>query len=295
MGRIRRWAGLRVVSLVVAALALLLMTGVSASSAVVRSAPAATPVQMNYACTSKITGLMRYVSSLSDCTKAENAVTIVPGPEYVCIYLDFFVRQVASSKDCPSSTNLKEVTLPPTLSGPVYFCALKIGGLLTYTTNPGSCNTKLQFPVVVPHQPPVLANIETTPLSYQSQSPPVAVSSTLTVSDAGDSTVAGATVSITSGFSSSSDDTLSFTNQNGITGSYDSSTGVLTLSGDASIADYQAALRSVEFSTSDSSASPAARTVSFQVTDTNSQTSNTESRTIDVTAAAPPPPCATCG
>ena len=60
---------------------------------------------------------------------------------------------------------------------------------------------------------------------------------------------------------------------------------MLTLSGNAPLADYQAALRSVTFSTTDSSASPAARTVSFTVTDTNSLTSNTESRTIDVTAA----------
>ena len=136
--------------------------------------------------------------------------------------------------------------------------------------------------------PPVISNVETTPLSYQSQTPPVAITSSLTLADPGDSTIAGATVSITSGFDSGAD-TLSFTNQNGITGSYDSSTGVLTLFGDASLADYQAALRSVEFSTSDDSASPAARLVSFQVTDTNSETSNTATRTIDVTEAAQPP------
>ena len=53
---------------------------------------------------------------------------------------------------------------------------------------------------------------------------------TLTVSDpdsAGNLT--GATVSIGTGFISG--DTLNFTNQNGITGSYDAATGVLTLTG----------------------------------------------------------------
>ena len=42
-------------------------------------------------------------------------------------------------------------------------------------------------------------------------------------------------------------DTLNFTNQNGITGSY--SGGVLTLSGSATPAQYQTALQSVTFST----------------------------------------------
>ena len=47
----------------------------------------------------------------------------------------------------------------------------------------------------------------------------------------------------------------------------------MTLSGNASLADYQAALRSVEFTTTDPSASPAARTASFTVTDSVGATS----------------------
>jgi hypothetical protein len=234
--------------------------------------------------------LMRYVSSTSHCKKAENAVTIGPGPVYLCVFFGLVVRQVAAPEDCPSPTHRRsyteEVTLPPT-GDPVYFCALKTDGLLNYTTTPRSCNAMFQFPVVVPRPPPVIANVETTPLSYQSGTPAVAVTSTLTLSDAADSTMSAATVAITSGFDSGAD-TLSFTSQNGITGSYDASTGVLTLSGAASIADYQAALRSVEFSTDDTSASPAARTVSFTVTDSDAVTSNTESRTIEVSAAAQP-------
>src|SRR6201999_3791697 len=53
---------------------------------------------------------------------------------------------------------------------------------------------------------------------------------TLTAPDSGGN-LTGATVSI-SGFISG--DTLNFTNQNGITGSYNSATGVLTLSGTSS-------------------------------------------------------------
>ena len=39
-------------------------------------------------------------------------------------------------------------------------------------------------------------------------------------------------------------DRLNFTDENGITGSYNTSTGILTLTGGASIANYQVALRS---------------------------------------------------
>ena len=134
---------------------------------------------------------------------------------------------------------------------------------------------------------PVISNVETTALAYQSKTAAVAITSTLTLSDTNASAmITGATVSITAGFSASSTDTLTFTNANGITGTYSASTGVLTLTGSASLAAYQAALRSVQFSTQDTAASPAARTVSFKVTDSTSATSNTATRTINVSAAS---------
>ena len=164
----------------------------------------------------------------------------------------------------------------------------------TYTATDGtqtSNSATVTVTITGANTAPVISNVETTPLSYQSGSAPVAITSTLTVSDADDATLSGATVAITSGLDSGAD-TLAFTNQNGITGSYNATTGVLTLTGAASLADYQAALRSVEFSTSDTSASPAARTVSFTVTDSVGATSAAATRTIDVTAAPAGPPVA---
>ena len=58
-------------------------------------------------------------------------------------------------------------------------------------------------------------------------------------------------------------DTLNFTNQNGINGSY--SGGVLTLSGGATPAQYQAALQSVTFSTT--STNTTTRAISIVVSD----------------------------
>jgi hypothetical protein len=74
----------------------------------------------------------------------------------------------------------------------------------------------------------------------------VTLDPSLTVADAGATTLIGATVSVNSGFLAG--DTLNFSNQNGITGSYNSATGVLTLSGTASLANYQAALDSITYS-----------------------------------------------
>jgi VCBS repeat-containing protein len=139
------------------------------------------------------------------------------------------------------------------------------------------------------NDPPVVSNIESTALSYRAQDPAVQITNTLTLSDDDDATMSGATVSITSGFNAAND-TLSFTNQNGITGSYNAATGVLTLSGSASITDYQTALRSVEFFTSDNSVSPAAPTISFTVTDSVGATSTgSAQRTINVSEANQPP------
>jgi Bacterial Ig-like domain len=66
---------------------------------------------------------------------------------------------------------------------------------------------------------------------------------------------------------------------------YDSSTGVLTLSGAASVANYQSALSSIVFS--NASADPAVnpvRAITFTLTDTAGNTSATQTTTIDVVA-----------
>ena len=67
-------------------------------------------------------------------------------------------------------------------------------------------------------------------LSYTENQAATAIDTALTVSDVDSANLAGATVSITGNFASGQD-VLGFTSQNGITGSYNSATGVLTLSG----------------------------------------------------------------
>ena len=126
-------------------------------------------------------------------------------------------------------------------------------------------------------------------LSYTENQAATAIDGALTVSDADSATLTGATVSITTNFASG-EDVLGFTNQNGITGSYNSGTGVLTLSGSSSVANYQAALRSVTYADSSDNPSGLTRTVSYQVDDgsASNHASNVVTSTVSVTPVNDP-------
>jgi hypothetical protein len=106
----------------------------------------------------------------------------------------------------------------------------------------------------------------------------VTLDSTVTVSDTDSGgNLTGATVSVGTGFSTG--DTLAFVNQNGITGSYNAASGILTLSGTATIANYRSALGSVAYDTTN--ASHAARTIDWTTTD-GAASSPTSTSTVDV-------------
>ena len=67
----------------------------------------------------------------------------------------------------------------------------------------------------------------------------------LTALDVDDDELEGARVAIASGFADG--DELAFEDAGGISGSYDGTTGVLTLTGTATVAAYEGALRTVEY------------------------------------------------
>ena len=131
---------------------------------------------------------------------------------------------------------------------------------------------------------PTLANIETANLAYEEGDGNKQITNTLTITDDG-TTLSGATVRFSSGFNSS-EDQLVFSTQNGITGNFSSTTGILTLTGTSSLTNYQNALRSVQYIDTDViDAQAGTRVVAFQVTDTGSPaaTSSSVSRSIVVT------------
>ena len=104
----------------------------------------AAPVEMNYACSLKSNGLMRYVTNLNQCKNTEEKITIKPGPWSLCIQPDGSVRKIPPFQCKKPGTVL---IIPPT-SGTVYFCAQISTGVLRYVTSPSQC-TSTEFPVFV--------------------------------------------------------------------------------------------------------------------------------------------------
>ncbi len=128
---------------------------------------------------------------------------------------------------------------------------------------------------------PVLAAIEGAALPY-TEGGASAITASLTISDLDHTVLTGATVQITGNYQVGQD-LLSFTNTANITGSWNAGTGILTLSGSDTLANYQAALRSVTYANSADNPNTATRTVSFRAND-GTNNSNTQSR--DITLAA---------
>ncbi|MDR3537742.1 MAG: DUF4347 domain-containing protein [Acetobacteraceae bacterium] len=133
----------------------------------------------------------------------------------------------------------------------------------------------------VVHEPPVVTAGGT--VTYPENAAPIVLDPGLTVSDPDSGGIlTGASVSISSGFLAG--DTLDFTDQNGITGTYHGGTGVLNLTGSATIAQYQAALQSVAYSFAGDPTNHLAdngRTISWTVTDgVGSSTAVTSSLTV---------------
>lgn len=136
--------------------------------------------------------------------------------------------------------------------------------------------TKLQAITDVANDSPILLP-SATARSYTEQASPVILNDDLILSDVDNANLVGATVTISSGYTA--DDTLAFTAADGITGSFSQPT--LTLSGTATVAQYQTALRSVTFySSSDNpTATSSSRTFTWQVDD---------GTTVDVTNLSDP-------
>jgi hypothetical protein len=117
-------------------------------------------------------------------------------------------------------------------------------------------------------------------LTYNEGDPATAVDSNVTVTDIDSPLLASATVQIVGNYVQGQD-VLSFTNTPNLVGTFDASTGRLTITGSDTPAAYQNALRSVRYQNLSDNPSTAARTVAFTVTD-GFATSNTPTRSIDV-------------
>ncbi len=136
--------------------------------------------------------------------------------------------------------------------------------------------------VVPVNDAPVLSTIEALPVYYTENNPPLGITGNLTLADVDDDNIETATVTISGNFAPGEDE-LVFTNQPGIAGSYDAGTGAMTLTGNASVADYQTAMRAVAYNNTSDNPSTLTRTVSFEIDD-GEVPGNTLSREIEFNA-----------
>ncbi|MFZ5502472.1 MAG: beta strand repeat-containing protein [Pseudomonadota bacterium] len=125
-------------------------------------------------------------------------------------------------------------------------------------------------------------------LAYAELNPAAVIDAGVTLADIDSTQIAGATVTISAGLVNG--DLLGFANTLNITGVYNSNTGVLTLSGVDTVANYQAALQSVTFANTTNNPTAGglstSRTITWAATDNqgvNALTSAGVTSTINVT------------
>jgi gliding motility-associated-like protein len=138
--------------------------------------------------------------------------------------------------------------------------------LVTDASSVSSAAVTTNIPFTAVNDVPVLTSLEATALSYTEEQTPITISDLITITDVDNTTLASATVTITAGLNAS--DRLTFTNFGTITSTYNTGTGVLSLTGVASVADYTTALRSITYSNINTlNPTTATRTVRFVVND----------------------------
>jgi hypothetical protein len=140
--------------------------------------------------------------------------------------------------------------------------------VVTFRVNDGFQNSNIVSRNIVfqsINAAPILINLETSPLVYCENSPSVPVTSTIRISDPDNFRLTDAKVRISAGYSAG--EILRFTDQNGITGTWNNTAGILTLSGEAPISSYQAALRSITYENTHAAVRDTNTIVSFTVND----------------------------
>lgn len=132
--------------------------------------------------------------------------------------------------------------------------------------------------------PPSLAGVPGTALIFNEGSPAAALAPATTVTDSDSANLASATVTISSNLTSS-EDVLAATPSGAIVAGdivYTAATGTLTITRSATLADYQAVLRSVTYqNTNATSPNIATRQITFRVND-GANLSNSPIRSVDI-------------
>lgn len=133
--------------------------------------------------------------------------------------------------------------------------------------------------------PPTLSGVDGTVNYIEDTSPGVIIDSDIAVTDPDSPNCNQATIDFSTGYQSG-EDLLEYTGLvTGISaGTFNAATGTLTLVGTVACADYAIALENVRYRNTSQSPVTTSRTVEFQVSDSGNSLSNTDAKTISVTA-----------
>jgi len=171
---------------------------------------------------------------------------------------------------------LRTITYENTSSDPV-----EINRTISFVANDGDNDSNTQtrtITVTAVNTKPLLTGIESSSLVYPGSA--VEITNTIEVSDPDNTLLTEATVTISQNFVGAEDE-LTYSTLFGITGSWNGGTGVLTLTGNNLLSDFEAALRSVNYVNNAIIPSGTQRVVTFEVSDA-SLTSDPIERTINV-------------
>ena len=196
-----------------------------------------------------------------------------------------------------------QLTLSGTATVATYQAVLRTVTFVNNSENPGTTTRVVTFTVtdeadnrgtatrsidVTEVDDPATITTTAGSTTYGEEAVRVPIDSLLSVADVDSDNLTSAVVRISSGFVAS-DDVLAATGQGGITvGAYNATAGTLTLTGTASVANYQAVLRSVTYQNTNASREASTRVITFEITDAGSNMA-TATRGIDIVAVQAPP------
>src|SRR6476646_729705 len=185
---------------------------------------------------------------------------------------------------------LDSVTYVSTSDNPTNF-GTQTSRTISWVINDGALNNgttqTTSLSIVAADDAPVLSNVAAS-ASYSENAAPVTLSSAATVSDVDNQTLQSATVSISSGLLTG--DVLAATTAGtSITASYNAASGVLTLTGNDTLAHYQQVLDSVTYASSSDNptnfGTDTSRTISWVINDGTLNNSTTQTTTLSIVAA----------
>ncbi len=167
---------------------------------------------------------------------------------------------------------------------------------VSFVVNDGTVNgnsAPKNVTVVPVNDAPVLTQPDAGALAYTENAAATVIAPNIAAADVDSTNLAGATITIGTGYVNGQDVLSLGTNpQNGITaGAFNATTGTLTLTGTATVANYQTALRDVRYANTSDNPTAAARTVTFRADDGAgvNNLSNIVSRDVTVTPVNDPP------